>query len=79
MGNIGILPTDYSILLTEIPTSDKIDCNSIGIKPRVKVISHDEYQKLIRNYYQKPFLNTQTGDAVIWRMFDNSSRITNYN
>jgi len=74
-GKYWDLPNDFSIILTELPTSDKNDCKGNLIIPRVEVITHDEYIRFSWNYYKWPFLNTQTGDAVIWRMYGPSNKL----
>jgi hypothetical protein len=69
------LPSDFQLMLTESPTSNKLVCGSTTqfIKPQVEVISHDEYQKAIRNYYKKPYIGLN--DGKIWRMYDSNSRV----
>lgn len=68
------LPTDFQAFLTEIPTSDQQACNSETlIIPDVVVISHDEYKRLIKNYYKKPYIGNTEG--IVWRMYDNGKRV----
>lgn len=74
-GKYWDLPDDFSLLLTEIPTSDQLKCNSETqyIKPKVRVASHDEYTKLIESSYHKPFINNQEG--LVWRMYESGNRV----
>jgi hypothetical protein len=68
------LPTDFYAFLTETPISNKKDCKDVAfIEPDVEVVSHDEYQRLIRNYYKKPYIGNTQG--VVWRMADSGQRV----
>jgi len=68
------LPADFWVMITETPTSDKNYCNSnVKIIPRVSIVTHDEYNKLIRNHYRKPYINQY--DGLVWRMYDSNRRV----
>jgi hypothetical protein len=68
------LPADFQAIILDLPTSNTVKCNSTEkIKPMVEVISHDEYQKAIRNYYKKPYMSGS--DGKFWRMYDSTKRV----
>jgi hypothetical protein len=68
------LPSNFYAFLTEIPTSDKKNCKTEEfIEPDVVVVSHDEYKRLIANYYKKPYIGNTKG--VVWRMADSNFRV----
>lgn len=68
------LPNDFYTFLVETPTSNKKDCtNTYFIEPDVEVVSHDEYKRLILNYYKRPYIGNTQG--VVWRMADSTQRV----
>jgi hypothetical protein len=69
------LPADFWTMVTETPTSSKLLCGSTTsyIIPMVAIVTHDEYQKSIRNHYKKPYINQN--DGLVWRMYDSGRRV----
>jgi len=61
------LPLDFMYTILESVEIDKNDCrtNSPAVLP-VRVVSHNEYNKLFYNPYRKPFFDGSRG--LVWRI-----------
>lgn len=64
------LPEDFKLSISEEIYINKLHClTKTNIQATVEVISHDEYNRLKRNYYRTPYYNSF--EAKVWRMYAN--------
>jgi len=61
------LPNNIISIILEDVISDKAHCiTGSKIRPDVRVVSHDEYKRLIRNSFKRPYISDYEG--LVWRM-----------
>lgn len=67
-GQFVDLPSDFMFTLSELAVANQtVPCSSEEfITCNVDVISHNDYSKLVKSPYRKPFL--RNGEGLVWRM-----------